>query len=440
MEECLPDLASASTVERLLHTVMPPTRSTLMMEKAGRRLGLSDWETQELIAPAQVRALRLSVPVGHEVLNVWGVVALHNMARGPFKGGIRLAEDVDLLETLELARIMTLKTAVTGVEFGGGKSGISLSWPNVYQRCGRDPNIRDLEFEKDVSLEVISRYARRVRSLIMRHEYIPAPDMGTSPEHMAMIYNETLDPASVTGKPRNVHGWLPGRREATGWGVAESLLYWLERVRRDPRDTTISLQGFGNVGSYAARFLAERGVRVLAIADAFGGIYNPEGIDVPGLCEHTARTGSVFGFPAPHVIDGEGLFDIEVDAFIPAAVGNAVTRARAERIRCQAIIEGANMPVSQEAFDVLGRRKIAVLPDMIVNAGGVIASMEEYSKSLSAALVTKQAVFDIISLRIRDALRNADQLAQRDGITMTEAAIEIALERVYDAMRTRRFL
>lgn len=440
MDEHLADLAHATAVERVLHTPMPPTRSTVLMEKAGRRLGLSDWETRELIAPAQIRAVRLSVSVGHEVLNVWGIVALHNMARGPFKGGIRIAEDVDLLETLELARIMTLKTAVTGVEFGGGKSGICLSWPEVYQRCGRDPNLRDLEFEKDVSLEVITRYARRVRTLIMRHEYIPAPDMGTSPDHMAMIYNETLDPASVTGKPQNVHGWLPGRREATGWGVAESVLYWLERKRRDPRDTVVSLQGFGNVGSYAARFLAERGVRVAAVADAFGGVYDPEGLDVPALCDHTARTGSVFGFPAPHVIDGEGLFDIPVDAFIPAAVGNAVTLERARRIQCEAIIEGANMPVSPEAFGALGERGIAVLPDMIVNAGGVIASMEEYSKSLSAALVTKEAVFDMISLRIREALRSADQLAASAGISMTEAAIQIALERVYDAMRTRRFL
>lgn len=429
-----------SPIARVLHAEMGETRSTALMRQAGRRLGLTDWETRELIAPAQVRAVRLSVPIGHEVFNLWGVIALHNTARGPFKGGIRLADDVDLPETLELARIMTLKTAVTNVEFGGGKSGIRLSWPEVYTRCKRDPNIRDLSFERDVSLEAVARYARRLRHLIMRHEYIPAPDMGTSPDHMAMIYNETLDPASVTGKPEGIHGWLPGRREATGYGVAQATLHWLEGIRRDPRDIRVSLQGFGNVGSYAARYLAERGVRTVAVVDAFGGIYNPDGLDVEGLAQHVGRTGSVFGFPAPHVVDTEALFDLEVDAFIPAAVGNVVTEERAARLRCKAVIEAANMPVLPEAFDVLRQRRITVLPDMIVNSGGVIASMEEYSKSLSAALVTREAVFDIIAQRIREALTSAEMVAHTHGISLTEAAIQTAMERVYDAMRKRRFL
>lgn len=430
----------ASPVERVLHAPLPQTRSTVLMHKAGLRMGLLEREVRELLAPAQIRVIRLSVPVGHQVLIVWGVLALHNMARGPFKGGIRLADEVDLHETLELARLMTLKTAVTDVEFGGGKTGIHLSWPAVYRQCGKDPNLRDLAFEKDVSLEVISRYARRVRHLIMRHEYIPAPDMGTAPEHMAMIFNETLDPASVTGKPENIHGWLPGRRESTGYGVAECVLYWLEKTGRDPCDATVALQGFGNVGSYAARFLADAGVRITAITDAHGGIYEPDGIDIPALVAHSSKTGSVFGFRTRHTITGDDLFSVECDVFIPAAISHAITVDRARRLRCRAIVEGANMPVLPEAFDVLGERGIPVIPDVIANAGGVIASMEEYSKSLSAALITREAVLQMVSNRVRAALENAEELAERQGITTTEAAIEIAMRRVYDAMRTRRFL
>ncbi len=440
MSESITGTEAPSPVEGVLHAPLPPTRSTILMKQAGRRLGLTDAEVAELVAPAQIRIIRLSVDVGHDVINVWGVVGLHNMARGPFKGGIRIAGDVDLHETLELARVMTLKTAVTDVEFGGGKTGIHLQWPVVYRRCGRDPNIRDLGFEKDVSLEVISRYARRMRHVITRHEYIPAPDMGTSPEHMAMIYNETLDPACVTGKPEGIHGWLPGRREATGYGVAESVLYWLERTKRDPRDCTITLQGFGNVGSYAALFLAQKGVRTLAVVDAFGGVYDPHGLDVEALHEQVSKTGTVFGYPAPHAIDTEGLFDIECDVFIPAAVGHVLTPERAARMRCKAVSEAANMPTVPEAVPVLEERGITIMPDMIANAGGVIASMEEYSKSLSASLTTRETVFAIISERIRTALGAAERLAAENRMGMTEAAIQIAMKRVYDAMRIRRFL
>jgi len=431
---------STSLVEAVLHSPMPQTRSTVLMTRAGRRLGLSDAAVRELAAPAEVRAFRLSVPIGHEVLIFWGVTALHNMAMGPYKGGVRLAGDVDLHETLELARLMTLKSAVVGVEFGGGKTGIRVEWPGVYERCGRDYNVRDLEFEKDVSLAVVARYARRLRHILLRHEYIPAPDMGTSPDHMAMIFNETLDPATVTGKPEGVQGWLPGRREATGWGVSQAVLRLFRQQRRDPADCRVSLQGFGNVGSYAAGFLAQHGVRVVAVADAFGGIYDPNGIDVDGLAQHVQTTGSVFGFPAPHVIDNQALLEIDVDVFIPAAVANCITHDNARKLGCKAIVEGANMPVAASAVDDLDERGIRVIPDIIANSGGVVASMEEYSKSLSAARISREGVFGIITERIESALADAEQTALEHGCSVVEASIEIAMRRVYDAMVVRRFL
>lgn len=433
---------NASAVEQVLHCPLPQTRSTVMISRAGRRMGFSPHQIRELTAPSEVRVVRLSVPSPKRgVMIFWGVVALHNMACGPYKGGVRLASDVDLHETLELARLMTLKCAVTGVEFGGGKTGIRVEWPSIYEAHGRDYETeRDREFELDVSLALMQRYAMRFRSLFKRHEYIPAPDMGSSPEHMAIVFNETLDPATVTGKPENVQGWLPGRREATGWGVSRAVMRVWREQRVDPRDCTFALQGFGNVGSWAAHFLAEEGARMVAAVDALGGVYNADGIDVEGLREHTLETGSVADFPDTAPIDPDEIYGVECDVFIPAAIAGCITERTVPRLGCKVIVEGANMPVAPSGIDALADRDILVVPDIIANSGGVVASMEEYSKSLSAEAIARETVLGMITDRIENAMDRAEELAEDQNISLVEAATEIAMRRVYDAMRVRRFI
>lgn len=432
---------NSTVVEKVLQCTLAQTRSTLMIARAGRRIGLTPREIQELMAPAEMRVLRLSVPSGHVVLIFWGVVVLHNMACGPYKGGVRLAPDVNLHETLELARLMTLKCAVTSTEFGGGKTGIRVEWPSIYALHGKDyERDRDRAFELDITLALMQRYAMRLRPLLERHEYIPAPDMGSSPEHMAMIFNETRDPATVTGKPENVPGWLPGRREATGWGVCRAALRLWHQQGRDPQDCTFAVQGFGNVGSWAAHFLAREGARLVAAVDVRGGVRDPRGVDVEGLREHVQDTGSIAGFPQGSPLVPDGIYDIDCDVLIPAAIGSCITERTAPRVRCAAIVEGANMPVTPAGMDTLQERGIVVVPDIIANAGGVVASREEYSKSLSAEDIDRGAVFQRIADRIENAMGRAEQVAQEQGVSLVEAATEIAIRRVYNAMRVRRFL
>lgn len=401
-------------------------------------MGLSSLIIDEIVNPQNVQIFRISCKILGKVILFWGVLALHNNARGPYKGGIRLAPDVTIWETVELSRLMTLKTAVTDVEFGGGKTGIRVDMPHMYEVFGRTP--RDLEFEKIITLDAIEYYSQSFRDIFSKHIYIPAPDMGTGPEEMAFIFNETQDPASVTGKPEGVHGWLPGRRESTGYGCCFVCLKLMEEILDiDPEKSTVAIQGFGNVGQPLAEFLTQRGVRVVAIRDLYGGVYDPDGIDVPALIQYTKKNGTVEGF-ASLSISNEELFALKVDVLIPAATGYVINKDNSPKISAKGIVEAANAPVTIEGMRILNEKGVVVIPDILANAGGVIASMEEYSKSLSAVKISKSEVFSIIIEKIRDNLNHCIELSKRQNITIAEASIQLAMERIYSAMKSRRYL
>lgn len=430
--------ADASRMEVLLQSMEPPTRSATLMRRVGQRLGLERAVVDELISPQEVILFRLPCKILGRVILLWGVMVLHNNARGPYKGGIRLAPDVTIWETAELARLMTLKTAATGIEFGGGKTGIRVDMAEMYRIFGRDG--RDRAFEKIITLDAVECFASAYRDLFLKHIYIPAPDLSTGPDEMAFIYNETLDPASVTGKPEGTHGWLPGRRESTGYGVTFVTVRVLEQVlRRDVQGSRVAIQGFGNVGQPLATYLSELGARVIAITDAFGGAYDERGLDIEGLTEHAQRTGGVGGF-GTRAITNEELLSLDVDVLIPAAVGHVIHAGNAASVRARAVVEAANMPVTMEAMDILQRRNVVVIPDILANAGGVIASMEEYSRSLSAIKVAKEDVFRIVRDRIGENLDLAIGMSRDLGISITEAAVQLAVERVYAVMVRRRYI
>jgi len=430
--------ADASRIEVLLQSIEPPTRSAVLMRRAGKRLGLERAVVDELVNPQEVIAFRLPCKILGKVIIFGGVMVLHNNARGPYKGGIRLASDVTIWETAELARLMTLKTAATGIEFGGGKTGIRVDMAEMYRVFGREG--RDRAFEKIITLDAVEYFASVYREMFSKHIYVPAPDLSTGPDEMAFIYNETLDPASVTGKPEGTHGWLPGRKESTGYGCTFVTLRVLDGIlRRKVEGSRIAIQGFGNVGQPLAHYLSDLGARVVGITDAFGGAYDERGLDIAGLVEHAASTGSVAGF-GQRALTNEELFELDVDVLIPAAVGHVIHEGNAGRIRAKAVVEAANMPTTLEAMDILEKRGIAVIPDILANAGGVIASMEEYSRSLSAMKVAKEDVFKMIRDRIGENLDLSMKLAQELGISITEAAIQIAIERVYQVMVRRRFI
>ncbi len=429
----------ATEMEHVLQAKAPQTRSVWLMERVAARMKMRREDIHELVNPQQVTVFRIPCKVLGKVVNFWGCLALHNSARGPFKGGIRLAEDVTIWETTELARLMTLKCAACDVEFGGGKTGIRVDMQAMYRLFDRTP--RDREFEKIISLDAVEYYAQAFRDVFSSHLYIPAPDMGTGPDEMAFIYNETQDPASVTGKGEGVHGWLPGRKESTGIGcsyLAQRALSEMAGV--EPDGATVAIQGFGNVGQPLASDLAESGLKVVAVTDLYGGVCSPDGLDVDGLLAHYDEAGTVGGFAGGRPIDNEGLFALEVDLLIPAATGGVITGQNAGGIRARCVVEAANMPTTVEGMQILSQRGIPVAPDVLANAGGVIASMLEYSSSLSAIKATREEVYEVIQRKIGDNFTAARELADEESVTVCEAAVWLALERVYGVMKGRRML
>jgi len=426
-----------SKMEQLLQGDEPPTRSMEMMQEAGERLNIDEMVVNELISPDEVVVFRIpSKTLGRVVIH-WGCMSLHNNARGPYKGGIRISGDVTTWETIELSRLMTLKTAVNDVEFGGGKTGIRVDMPRMCETFGR--KARDPEFERIIRVDAIEYFAQNFKEIFSSHRYIPAPDFGTGGNEMAVIFNQTMDPASVTGKPSGVHGWLPGRKEATGWGCFEASRLVMEEVfDGELEDCSIAVQGFGNVARWATRYLHERGCRVVAVTDSRGGAYDSGGLEIRSLIDHKERTGGVSGFSDD--IGNESMFQLDVDILIPAALGDAITDRNAGKVGARAIVEGANMPVSCGGMETLKEKGVVVVPDIIANAGGVIASMEEYSGSLSAIKIDRKKVLSMISDRISTSFRDSMDLASSEGVTLADAAVQRAMERVYDAMKKRSFI
>jgi glutamate dehydrogenase/leucine dehydrogenase len=395
---------------------------------------------QEVVKPYSVHIQRLPVEILGTVVNIMSGIVLHNRARGPYKGGIRLAKDVDLWETTELARLMTLKTALVGIELGGGKSGISINLRALYEHVVGEGHYTGSygEFTRIAKEDIIDEFTDHFGWLFSRHEYIPAPDMGTSGPEMVRIYNQTHDPASVTGKPEGIEGWLPGRKEATGYGVYYVIIKHMERAGRPPDKCTVAIQGFGNVGSYVARFLHADNVKVLAVTDVLGGVHDPRGLDIPALADYAQKHERVEGF-AGRKITNETLFQLDCDYLVPAATGNVLNEQNAAGIRARAVVEAANMPVTYKAMQLLKTRRIDLIPDIYANAGGVIASDLEYRQALGGAKFGYEATLQ----HIRDRFdRVYEELApsMKQGCTMVEAAMDVALSRVYATMGQRRLL
>lgn len=291
----------------------------------------------------------------------------HDSSRGPMKGGLRYHPEVDQDEVLALASLMTWKTAVVNIPYGGAKGGIAIDPSKVSHR----------EIER-----ITRKFVDQIHEVIGPDKDIPAPDMGTNAQTMAWIMNQYekyhgFNPACVTGKPVELHG-VEGREEATGRGVAMITQTALERIKRSINGATIAIQGFGNVGSYAARFLHEAGAKIVAISDQFGGIQNDDGLDISALLLHAAETGAVKDFPGAKNISNAQLLAAHVDVLIPAALGGVLTKENANDVRARVIIEAANNPTTPEADAIFEKHEILVVPDILSNAGGVTVSYFEW--------------------------------------------------------------
>jgi len=349
-------------------------------------------------------------------------VVYHNTARGPAKGGIRISPEVTLEETCDLAERMVWKTALVKIPFGGGKSGIRID-ASTLSALERGNMMRE--------------YVHLLESDLMQGAYIPAPDLGSRPSDMATIYGETHVLSSVTGKPPRVGG-LPGRKEATGRGVAHTAKLALERIlKEDVSGKTVAVQGFGNVGSWAAKFLSDMGAKIVAVSDAVGGRHNASGFDVDELMKQTDEDGTLAGGKAGEPITNEELLILDVDVLIPAAVENVLTKETAPRVRAKLVVEGANGPTTPQGDEALEASGVPAVPDILANAGGVIASYIEWRNAKSGSITDRAEVFESLEKVIERAFDEVERVASERKISLRRAAECVAVEEVVAAMQDR---
>ncbi|MEE8171117.1 MAG: Glu/Leu/Phe/Val dehydrogenase dimerization domain-containing protein [Phycisphaerae bacterium] len=350
----------------------------------------------------------------------------HNGVRGPYKGGLRFHPEVNLNEVRSLAALMTWKTAIVDIPFGGAKGGVTCD-PTHMSRAELQALTRGFTQKIDLALGV--------------YRDIPAPDVNTNAQVMAWIMDEYgkkhgYSPAIVTGKPVNLGGSL-GRDQATGRGT---MIVTREACRSfgiDLKNATVAVQGFGNVGSWSARLIAQLGAKIVAVSDVKGGILAEDGLDIEAVIEHVGRTGSVVGMPGTCAIANADLLTLDVDILIPAAMGGAISRDNAEDLSARMVIEAANSPVTPRADEILRRRNIQVIPDILVNAGGVTVSYFEWVQNLQQMHWELDRVNDELEKRMVRAWRQVYDTHQSQNVPMRIAAYIVALEKVAEATRQR---
>ena len=395
--------------------------SRIYFDRAADQLDLSD-NMRRLLLTAK-REVQVQSPVemdSGDVATFIGYRVQHNSARGPMKGGLRYHPQVDLEEVRSLAALMTWKTAVVNIPYGGAKGGISLDPSKMSPR----------ELER-----ITRRFVDAIHDLFGPDVDIPAPDMGTTPDVMAWIMNQYgkyhgFSPACVTGKPVEYHG-IPGRDEATGRGVGSLTLKLLSRLGRKIAGTSVAIQGFGNVGSHTAKFLHDAECRIVAISDAFGGFHRTEGLDVLELFRYSnSHSGRLEGFSGGDHMTNAELLALDCDVLIPAALGGVLTQENARAVRAPIIVEAANAPIQPEADLILDELGIVVLPDILANAGGVTASWFEWVQNRQYYQWGINRVRQELDRILGEAFEQVWQLSTSRKVTPRTAAYMLGVGRV----------
>lgn len=393
----------------------------LYFNRAADLLDLSDNMRRLLLIPK--REVQVQIPVeldNNEIATFVGYRVQHDDARGPMKGGLRYHPDVDLDEVRALATLMTLKTAVVNIPYGGAKGGIAID--------PKQHSTRELEL-------ITRKFVDQIHDLIGPDTDIPAPDMGTGAQEMAWFLNQYekyhgYSPACVTGKPVELHG-AEGREEATGRGVGILAYKVLSRLGKRPQDTRVALQGFGNVGSFAASFLADAEFKIVAISDVSGAYYRPEGINVAAARRYAhEHRGSLEKFPDAELITNGSLLELDVDLLIPAALGNVITAENAPRIKAPIIIEAANAPTTPDADDILHARGTIVLPDILANAGGVTVSYFEWAQNRQHYNWGLSRVRQELDRVLSESFASVWEMAVQRKVSLRTAAYILAINRV----------
>ncbi|MFN7560658.1 MAG: Glu/Leu/Phe/Val family dehydrogenase [Prosthecobacter sp.] len=352
----------------------------------------------------------------------------HHLTLGPTKGGVRFHPEVTLGEVAALAMWMSWKCALTGLPYGGAKGGVTCN--------PRELSTTELE-------RVTRRYTQELIPFIGPQIDIPAPDMGTNEQTMAwMMDTYSLQsghcvPAVVTGKPVGLGGSL-GRREATGRGVAYLVSRAMDTLGIAANGATAVVQGYGNVGAIAASTMARQGIKIIAVSDAFGGLYHSKGIDLAKLDEHVSKTRSVVGFDGAEAITNEQLLVTPCDVLVPAALERQITAENAAKIQCRILAEGANGPTTPEADAIIAQRpEIFLIPDILCNAGGVVVSYFEWVQDLQSFFWDEGEVMSKLYRILEQSFMHTVNFAKRRGVSMRFAALSLGIQRVHEAKQMR---
>lgn len=406
----------------------PLADARAQLAEAVELLGYGDGLHQMLATPR--RELSVAVPLrmdnGESRLYL-GYRVQHNFSRGPAKGGLRYAPNVNLDEVRALAMWMTWKCALLDVPYGGAKGGLAID--------PREHSTAELE-------RVTRRYTSEILPIIGPERDIPAPDIGTDEQTMAWIMDTYsvnsgyTVPGIVTGKPISLGGSL-GRASATSRGVTHIALAALRHAGLEPAHSTAAVQGFGKVGADAARFLADAGVKVTAVSDQYGALRSDRGIDIDALIDHVRASGSVVGFAGADELDRDDLLTQDVDLLVPAAVEGVLNESNARDVLATVIVEGANGPTTPAADAILRERGVLVVPDILANAGGVIVSYFEWVQANQAYWWRADEVESRLEERMLNAWQHVLGYAEARDLSLRTAATALAVERVAEAHRLR---
>jgi glutamate dehydrogenase (NAD(P)+) len=400
-------------------------------DQACDRIGLED-DIRAVLRSAY-REVQVQIPIvlADGKMHVFsGYRVQHNGARGPYKGGVRYHPAVDLDEVRALASLMTWKTAIVNVPFGGAKGGINVAPEQLTQ----------------AELQRITRsFIDKIEKVLGPTRDIPAPDVNTNAQVMAWMMDEYgklhgHTPAIVTGKPISLEGSF-GREAATGRGVVYMFREAAPALGLTPADTRVVVQGFGNVGGWAARIIHQLGCRVIAASDHTGGVYNENGLD-PHQLQDFVRDGGMladFDGPAEHITADE-LLALECEVFIPAALGGMIHQGNAHEMNCRVIIEGANSPSTPAADEILADKGVDIIPDVMANAGGVVVSYFEWVQNLQHFRWDEREVNDKLGTIMRRAYRDVMARSKEEETSLRVAAYQTGIERVLDSARTRGYI
>lgn len=399
-------------------------------DKAAEILQLEKGVYEFLKTPAMQVIVSIPIQMDDGRIEVFeGYRVIHNYALGPAKGGIRYAPDVTLDEVKALAAWMTWKCAVMDIPFGGAKGAV---------KC--DPKkLTRVELEK-----ITRRYTANLLDIIGPDKDIPAPDLNTDEQIMAWIMDtysmhmRRTERAVVTGKPL-ILGGSPGRREATGRGVMIITLAAMEKLKLNPRKSTVVVQGFGNVGSVSAKLLAEHGLKIIAISDITGGYYNKKGIDIEKALKHVQQNPdrTLEGFDGGEKITNQELLELECDVLIPAAREDQITKHNAPRIKAKLIVEGANGPTTASADPILEEKGILVVPDIVANAGGVTVSYFEWVQDRMGFYWTVKMVNERLEEMMLSAFENVYNTAKKYNVSLRLGAYILAVDKVAKTLKLR---